>query len=125
MERKKRRRWPWILLGVVALLAVVLAVALPMLLDVERHRGRIESALREATGWEPELGAMSFSMLRGLVLTVSPASLSSPEGGSSFELGSLQVKAELMPLFRGELRVRSIELVRPEITLVGALAGFD
>lgn len=113
-----RRRWPWIvaiaLLGVLA----VAAIALPMLLDVERHRERIERALGNATGWEADLGEIDLSVLRGLALTVSPASLEAPAGGSRFEVGKIAIRAALMPLFRGRLEIASIELVKPDITLV-------
>jgi hypothetical protein len=115
---RRKRRWPWILLGSVVLLLLLATVVVPKLLDVERYRGAIEQGLRSATGWEPELGAIDFSIFGGLALTVSPASLASPEGGSRFDIQSLHVNAELGPLLRGELRVRSIELKRPEIVLV-------
>lgn len=114
----RRRRWPWVvaagLIGVVALAAI----ALPMLLDVERHRERIERALRDATGWEADLGEIDLSLLRGLALTVSPASLEAPAGGSRFQVGKIAIRAALMPLLRGRLEVESIELVKPDITLV-------
>jgi hypothetical protein len=116
--RAPRRRWPRIV--TIALLGVVAAAAitLPMLLDVERHRERIERALREATGWEASLGEIDLSVLRGLALTVSPASLEAPTGGSRFEVGKIAIRATLMPLFRGRLEIESIELVKPDITLV-------
>jgi hypothetical protein len=113
-----RRRWPRIV--VIALLGVlaVAAIAVPMLLDVERHRDRIERALREATGWEADLGEIDLSVLRGLALTVSPASLEAPAGGSRFEVRKIAVRAALMPLFRGRLEIESIDLLKPDITLV-------
>jgi hypothetical protein len=113
-----RHRWLWLLAGVLLAAVVLVAVVLPGLLDVERHRGRIEGALEQATGWDAELGEIDLSVLRGLVLTVSPASLAAPEGGSRFEVGKIAVRAAWMPLFRGRLEIRSVELVRPDMTLV-------
>ncbi|MHC4428864.1 MAG: AsmA family protein, partial [Planctomycetota bacterium] len=94
------------------------AILLPLLLDVERHRGRIERALQEATGWTAELGEIDISVLHGLALTVSPAKLEAPEGGSRFEVGKIAIRALWGPLFRGRLEIEQIELVEPDITLV-------
>jgi hypothetical protein len=115
--RKKRRRWPWIVLGLLVVTGAALLLAAPALLDVERYRGSIEQALRTSTGWEPDLGAIDLSVFGGLALTVSPASLAAPDAGSRFDIAALHVRAELMPLLRGELRVHSIELRRPRIVL--------
>lgn len=120
MPDKKRRRWPWFLLGGLAILLLLAAIVLPSLLDVENYRGRIEQALEQATGWEAELGSMDFSVLRGLVLQVSPARLAAAGEGSYVEIESIEVRAALLPLLRGQLNVRSVGLIRPEIVLVRA-----
>lgn len=117
-RRVRRRRWPWITLGGLVAVVLLAAALAPTLLDVERYRGRIEQELRQATGWEPELGAIGFSVLRGLALTVSPARLSAPDGASELEIASLQIRADLWPLLGGRLQVRRIELLRPRIDLV-------
>ena len=113
----KRRRWPWILGGLVLLLAVGALLAL-QLIDVERFRGPIERALEDSTGWDAELGEISLSLTRGLAVSVSPVTLSGPPDTSSIELGSIDVRADLMPLIRGQLKVRSVGLVDPQIELV-------
>ena len=51
--------------------AALTAIALPQLVDLERHRGRIERLLGDATGWEVSLGRLDLSVLRGLALTAS------------------------------------------------------
>ena len=60
--RRGGRRWLWIVLGGVAALLLAVGLVLPRLLDVERYRGRIESALSSATGWQSELGEIDFSV---------------------------------------------------------------
>jgi len=111
------RRWLWIALGLLAILVILALVLLPGLFDIEQHRGRIEQALRDSTGWEAELGEMDFSILRGLSLTISPARLSAPQGGSAAAITRVGIRAALLPLLRGELEVRRIDLIRPEIEL--------
>ena len=119
-----RRAWVWLPLVIVAmLLAAVLIV--PSLLDVERHRGRIELALNEATGWQSELGRLDLSILRGLALTASPVGLHAADGGSAIDIESVAIRAELLPLVKGRLEVRSIDLLRPRIELVRPSAESD
>jgi len=115
---RRSRRGLFIVLGVLAVLIILVVVLLPLLLDPERHRGRIESALREATGWNAELGAIDLSIWRGMALTVNPARLSAPDGSSGFDIETIAIKAELWPLFRGQLAVNRIDLLNPEIRLV-------
>ena len=116
---RKRRRWLWITLGLLVAVVLTLALAIPVLLDVERYRGRIEQALADQTGWEADLGKIQFSPWRGMVLTVSPATLSAPGGKSSrFEVGTIEIRARLWPLLRGLLEIRSISLDSPDILLV-------
>jgi len=115
---KKRRRWPWVVaLGLVVVL-VGAAVALPLLLDVERYRGRIEAALTQATGWKAEIGQIGFSVWRGLVLTVSPVRLAAPGDASRLEVERLEIRAAVLPLLRGQLVIQSVDLVHPKIQLV-------
>jgi hypothetical protein len=114
----RTRRWLWIVLGAMAVLLLLALIVLPRLLDPESYRGRIEQALQEATGWETELGEIDLSVLRGLALTVSPASLTAPGAGSRLEIERIAVDADLLPLLRGNLIVRRIDLVRPEIELI-------
>ncbi|UCF68057.1 MAG: AsmA family protein [Acidobacteriota bacterium] len=107
----------------IVLLVVVVAIALGVfalsrLIDVERHRGRIEEALEQTTGWSVELGELDLSILRGLALTVHPVRLTSPDVASKVDIELISVRARLMPLVRGELIVDRVELLRPEIRLV-------
>jgi hypothetical protein len=117
-NRLRRRRWPWYVLGGLVAVLLVAALALPALLDVERYRGNIEDALSAATGWQAELGAIEFSLWRGMVLTVQPASLVAPGDTSRFDAETIEIRAEILPLLKGSLKVRSITLVGPEILLV-------
>ena len=115
---RRVRRLLWIVVGLLAVGSLAIALILPRLLDPESYRGQIEQALRDATGWEVELGALSFSLLEGMALTVQPASIQAPGDSSSITIETIAVKAQLMPLLGGELRVDSIELISPEIVLV-------
>ena len=80
MSSSGRRRWPWFVAAGILVVIVGAALAIPALIDLERHRARIETALGDATGWEVELGEMDFSVLQGLALTVNPVRLQAPDG---------------------------------------------
>lgn len=117
-----RRRWPLALLLVLA--AGALAVlALPRLLDVERHRARIESALGQATGCAVDLGAIDLSLWPPGV-RVSPVRLAPPRGESRVAVHAVEVRAAPWPLLRGRLEIREIRLVAPELSLVRTAEGF-
>ena len=113
-----RRRWPWIVAAGLAAVVIGAAIALPLLLDVERYRGRIEAALGEATGWQAELGDIGFSVWRGLVVTVHPARLAAPGDSSRLDIDTLVIRAAVVPLLRGRLEIHSVDLVRPKIHFV-------
>lgn len=108
----------WAALGTLALLLLLFVALVPRLVAVERYRGRLELALEKATGWEVELGEIDLSLLRGLALTVSPARMSAPDGGSRLEIPVLAIRAELMPLLRGQLNVNQISLQEPKGEIV-------
>jgi hypothetical protein len=116
--RPKRRRLPWILAGTALFLIAAVAIAVPLLLDPESYRGHIEEGLRSATGWDADLGEIDFSVMRGFVLTVSPAKLASPDNESRLEISRIEVKAEVLPLIKGELKVNRVDLVSPEVVIV-------
>ena len=112
------RRKLWIVLGVLAVLAVAAVLLLPTFLNLERYRHHIEGALQSATGWEAELGALDYSIFGGMVLTVQPGKLSAPGGGSRVEIDTIAIKADLLPLLRGRLNVTRIDLIGLDIELV-------
>jgi hypothetical protein len=113
-----RRRVLWLGLGALLVIVIAALIAVPLLLNPESYRGHIEQALRETTGWEAELGAIDLSVLRGLELNVAPARLAAAGDGSRVEIERIGVRAELLPLLGGELKITRIDLVRPEIELV-------
>lgn len=113
--------WRKIALGVGALVALVAvaAVVVVLVVDPEDFKPRIEAALEDATGWDATLGAIDVSILRGLALTIAPATLAAPGGDSSqVEIGTIAVHARVLPLLRGSLEIERVDLVEPAITLV-------
>ncbi|MBD3303401.1 MAG: AsmA family protein [Candidatus Eisenbacteria bacterium] len=119
IPRRSRMRVVLMVAAVAILVVVAAGVVFTLVIDPEQYRGRIEEALENATGWEAELGAIDLSLWGGASLDVSPASLQAPGDGSSrFSIEELSVRASLIPLISGTLRIDSLALGEPEIRLV-------
>lgn len=106
--------------GLVALL-LLLALLLPLLVDAGRYRERINAMAVEATGREVMLGGeMSLRLLPSPALRVADVTLANLADGEApwfARLGRLDIVLALLPLLHGEIRVRRIELIEPDIRL--------
>jgi len=115
-------RW----VAIVVALLLVMAFAIPFLIDVNQFRPRIEGALSQALGREVKLGDLKLSILSGGV-TASDLAIADDASYSQtpfIRAKSLTVSAELEPLILSrKLNVTGIEIVSPEIDLVQSNAG--
>jgi len=116
----------WARLGMMAAAALVLlliaaAFALPLLLDVNRYRPAIASALQDATGRAVTLGPIHFALLPAPSLAVdSLAVADSPRypGREALRARSLSIRLGLLDLLRGRITLETIILNRPSVTLI-------
>jgi AsmA protein len=115
-------RW----VAIVVALLLVMALAVPFLIDANQFRPRIEGALTQALGRQVKLGDLKLSILSGGV-TASDLAIADDTSYSQtpfVSAKSLTVSAELEPLiFSRKLNVTGIEIVNPEIYLVQSSAG--
>ncbi len=108
-----------------AILLLIL-IALPLLINVNSFRPKIESELTTALGRQVTMGNLSLSILSGSVVAHNIAIGDDPAFGKSpfVTAESLKVGVELMPLiFSKEVNVTEIKLEQPEITLLKAANG--
>jgi AsmA protein len=112
--------------GIVLLALLVVLVALPFLINVNRFRPKIESEVTNALGRPVTLGNLSLSILTGTVsvgninIADDPAFSKSPFIAAK----SVKVGVELMPLiFSKQLNVTGIVLDEPQITLLKSASG--
>jgi len=126
----KSRRFPlWakILVGLFVLLLVV-ALALPYFLNVDRYRDTIAEAIAKQTGRKVTLGEIRARILPGVGLTVDALHIGNPP---SFPAGDLvgadeiRVNVALAPLLHGIVHVNSVDLVRPKLTILTDSNGKD
>ncbi|MFQ5719542.1 MAG: AsmA family protein [Acidobacteriota bacterium] len=116
MNRKKR-----LLLfasaGIV-LLALVVVLILPAVIDVNRYHDTIESAATGALGRPVRLGRLHLSLFPRIALTVdAPALAATPAegGGDLVSARRVEVGARLLPLLRGRLEVTGIVVREPVV----------
>ena len=120
-----KARW-FRIAGIVVAVFVVLLIALPLLINVNSFRPKIESEATNALGRRVKLGDLSLSILSGSVGVEDISIADDPAfSKSSFITAkSLKVGVELRPLiFSKQLNVTGIVLREPQITLLKAANG--
>jgi uncharacterized protein involved in outer membrane biogenesis len=123
---KKRTRLLLMVAGGALAVLVVLLIALPHLVDVNRYRGLITAKAEEALGREVRLGEMQLSLWPTLGLRVDDLAIGAlPEEGEGDLLTAqhLRVGARLLPLLRKQLEVTSIIVEAPQLTLARDTQG--
>ena len=110
--------WAKILLGVfVVLLLVVLAV--PYFVNVDRYRDTISDAIAKQTGRKVTLGPIHARLFPGAGVTVSDLHIGNPSGfpdGDLLGADEIGVNVALAPLLHGTIHVNSVDIVRPKLT---------
>ena len=117
--------WAKILLGIVMVLLLV-ALAVPYFLNVDRYRDTIVAAIAKQTGRKVALGAIHARLFPGVGVSVADLHIGNP---ADFPLGDLvgadeiRVNVALAPLLHGTIHVNSIELVHPKLIVLTDSSG--
>jgi AsmA protein len=113
-------RWAWIL-GSLVLLLVVVALAVPYLLDVNRYKAVIAAEIEQATGRKVALGTLRARLLPTVGFVVDDFALGNPRGfaeGNLLTAESIRGTLAVGPLLRREFQLTSVEIVRPHLYLM-------
>lgn len=119
-----KRILKWI--AIVIAVLIVIALALPFLIDVNTFRPQIESQLTEALGRKVTVGNLKLSILSGSVGADDIAIADDPSFANTpfIRAKALNVGVELMPLiFSKQLHVTELSLTEPQVTLLRAPSG--
>jgi uncharacterized protein involved in outer membrane biogenesis len=112
--------WAKILVGLfVVLLLVVLAV--PYFLNVDRYRDTIADAIAKQTGRKVTLGPIHARLFPGAGVTVSDLHIGNPSGfpaGDLLGADEIGVNVALAPLLHGTIHVNSVDIVRPKLSIL-------
>jgi AsmA protein len=109
------------IVGIVIAVVIVIAIALPFLIDVNRFRPEIQSNVSTALGRNVTLGNLSLSILSGSVEANELSIADDPKFGSTpfIQAKALKVGVELMPLiFSKQLNVTHLVIEKPQISLL-------
>jgi AsmA protein len=114
-------RWIIVGLGTVVALCVLAVLAVTLFVDPNRFKGRIEAAVRTATGRPFEIaGDLELAWFPWLAVQTGPAQLGNSPGDTGAPLvrwQSARVGARLIPLLRGQLIIDGVRLDGPEFHL--------
>jgi AsmA-like C-terminal region/AsmA family len=117
--------WAKILVGLVVLLILV-ALAVPYFLNVDRYRDTISEALAKQTGRKVTLGPIHARLFPGAGVSVADLHVGNPEGFPAGDLVSadeIRVNVALAPLLHGTIHVNSVDLVHPKLIVLTDSAG--
>ena len=127
---RKQELAPWKPILKIAAIALavllVIVIAIPFLIDVNRFRPQIEAQLSGALGRQVTVGNLGLSLLSGSVKADNIAIGDDPAFGKApfITANSLKVGVELLPLILSkQLKVTEITLAQPEITLLKSASG--
>jgi uncharacterized protein involved in outer membrane biogenesis len=109
-----------IILGGVVVVVLGGAVAVPHMIDWNKYKPRIQSAVADFTGYEVNLaGDIDMAVLPFPHVVIENVGVKIPGAGKDIVgLKKAEVSVALMPLFSGEVSVSSVNLVDPVINLV-------
>ena len=107
--------------GIVVVLLVIAAIAVPALIPVDTYRSQLVSRIEAATGREARIdGDFKLSLLPRLEFVAGKVSLANASGESPPQmvmLDKLTVRIAMIPLLRGNVEIDSFVLDKPVIAL--------
>jgi AsmA protein len=115
-----------LVLGGLVVLMVLAALLLPTLVNLERYRGVLASRVSKALGREVTLGSLQVDLWRGIGAEAKGIQIAQAPGFGSeafVTADGLRVRAQFLPLLRGQLKVSTVVLERPRIRLVHTRDG--
>jgi AsmA protein len=114
-----------LLIGIAGVVVLIIAavVLIPMLVDVNSYRPKIESLAREKLGREVRLGELGLSVFPAIAVTVDGVSVADEGDGKLLEAETVRLGAELGPLLSGRLAIGRVVVVKPKATVRRLASG--
>jgi AsmA protein len=120
------RRTLFIVIGSILALILVVVLAIPLFLNADSFRPRIESTLSTAMGRKVTLGKLDLSVLTGSVVAQSSSVADDPAFSALpfLQTGAVKINVEMIPLLLShEIHITGFTLDSPHIILLRAPNG--
>jgi uncharacterized protein involved in outer membrane biogenesis len=122
MSRSRKRLL--LAIGGAVVLLVLVAVAMPLVVDFNAYKPRLEVVASDALGMEVRVGGrLGLGLLPGLHVTVEDVRILSEPGVAVASAKRASLWIDPLPLLRGEFRLRRIELTQPRLSVERDPAG--
>ena len=121
-----RRRTLFIVIGSIVALILLAVLAIPMFLNADNFRTRIESTLSTSLGRKVTLGKLDLSVLSGSLVAENSSVADDPAFSSQpfLQTGPVKINVELLPLLLDhEIHITGFTLDSPHIVLLRAANG--
>jgi len=117
--------WAKILVGIVVVL-ILIVLAVPYFLNVDRYRDTISDAIAKQTGRKVTLGPIHARLFPGAGVSVSDLHVGNPPdfpAGDLVSADEIRVNVALAPLLHGTIHVNSVDLVHPVLSVLTDAKG--
>ena len=119
-------RFVLIALGAVVALIALVAVCLPLFLNADSFRTRIESTLTKSLGRKVSIGKLELSIWSGGLVATNTSVADDPAFSNQpfIQADSVKIGVEILPLILSkQLRIRGFSLLSPKVQLLRAANG--
>ncbi|MHC4517528.1 MAG: hypothetical protein ACYTAS_02975 [Planctomycetota bacterium] len=113
-KRKKSRKWPWVLVGVLAVLVLAVALA-PVYLSSDGFRRMIQAKIDRSTGGTTGIGKLAVGWLKGV--QVSDFSFRDEAGWTHVSISGIDAQPRLGALLSGTLSLGETVVDTPRIEI--------
>lgn len=123
---KRALRWLALVVGGIVVLAVLAALLLPSLVNLDRYRGVLAARVGKALGREVTLGSLRVDLWRGIGAEAKGIQIAQAPGFGAepfLAADALRVRVQLLPLLRGQVKVSTAVIERPRIRLLHTRDG--
>ncbi|MGH9681736.1 MAG: AsmA family protein, partial [Candidatus Acidiferrales bacterium] len=119
--------WAKVIAAIFVVLLLI-ALAVPYVLNVDRYRGMIEEAIATQTGRKVTLGPLRAQVFPGIGLTVGGLHIGNPPGFPESDFVSaeeIRINVAIGPLLHRVIHVNSVDLISPKVALLTDSTGKD
>src|SRR6201996_4166416 len=126
MHMGRTARFALIGVGAIVLLIVLVAVCLPLFLNADSFRARIESTLTKSLGRKVTIGKLELAVWSGGMVATNCTVADDPAFSNQpfIQADSVKIGVEILPLiFSKQLHIRGFSLIDPKVQLLRAPNG--